>query len=173
MTSPIEATVPGPEVPMPDQCEELGRILGLDGPVAEQVLYAALDDEAYARNLLLCRRQPALLAHLLEHPPERPRRQTKAELAARGAGALVRWARTGFTVVDGATYERRLAACERCPDLQRTDAGNRVCARCGCRVDWKARLSSESCPASDPGAPELTRWREPTPAQASPTTTTT
>lgn len=142
--------------------EELAEILGVAGPVPEKVLAAAVEDEAYARNLLLCRRDPDLLQHLLDNPPRRKPRFSRTELATRAAGALARWAKTGFTFVEDDVRRRRLAACEACPDLIRGDNAL-ACGLCGCRVEWKTRLSSESCPAPHDEFPNLTRWREPQP----------
>ena len=59
------------DVSLAEKCSQLGHILGVGRPVSERVLLAALDDDNYARNLLTCRREPALLAHLLDHPPSR------------------------------------------------------------------------------------------------------
>jgi hypothetical protein len=140
------------------QREEFGRILGIDGPVTVEVMSAAVENDAYARNLLLCRRDPELLADLLRHPPRRRQDFGAAELAVRGSRALLRWAGTGFTTVDDATYARRLATCDACPDLVRADGGNPTCGRCGCRVRAKARMTSESCPVRSAEDPELTRW---------------
>lgn len=147
--------------------EAFGEILGLTEPVSEAVLSAAVENDAYARNLLLCRRDPELLEHLLRNPPRRAPRFHRRELALRAASALARWAKTGFTFVDQDVLSRRLAACHACPDLVVGKVP--TCAQCGCRVEWKARLSSESCPAVHDNTPGLTRWGEPLTA----TTTTT
>lgn len=163
------------------QRTELGIILGLSQPVAESVLRAAIDDPAYARNLLVCRRDPELLGHLLANPPAPRAEFTIAELLARSATALLAWAKAGFTVVDDATYQRRLSACASCPDLTRPPARQRhlyvalgaafdekaVCNRCGCTVVRKARLSSEHCPAAHPDDARLSRWADPTPQATS------
>jgi hypothetical protein len=157
-----------------DQRDALGRILGLDGPVPESVLIAAVENEDYARNLLLCRREPELLRDLIARPPHERRRFGAVELAARGSRALARWAATGFTTVDDATYQRRMSACVQCPELSGQGSDRPVCSLCGCRVVWKARMTSESCPAASPDDPSLTRWGEPAGAEvpsARPSTT--
>ena len=151
-----------------DQRDAFGRILGLDGPVPESVLIAAVENEDYARNLLLCRRDPELLSDLLARPPRRPRRFGAVEVAARGSRALARWAATGFTTVDDATYHRRMSACVQCPELSGQGSDRPVCSLCGCRVVWKARMTSESCPAASPDDPSLTRWGEPVRAHEAP-----
>ncbi|MFF2962411.1 hypothetical protein ACFVT1_26520 [Streptomyces sp. NPDC057963] len=173
---------------MPEGCSELGRILGLDGPVPEGAWTAALADEDYARALLTCR-DPTQLQHLLRCPPPTPGGDlSSAALIAHSAKALARWSRTGFVEVDKETRRRRLTACGHCPYLRpgpqgkgtallQTVAGigvrdKSVCGLCGCLLARKARLPSESCPAPHPTEPGLTRWGEPTPvvAQASPQT---
>jgi hypothetical protein len=151
---------------------EFGEMLGLDGPVTESVLAAALQDERYAYNLLTCRRTPALLDQLLANPPVVERRST-LDLLRSASGAFLRWGRTGFTTVDEEVYRRRLERCAACPHLTEPanhrvlyaaiarDDGRRVCGLCGCAVAKKARLSSERCPGTDPHNERLTRWGEP------------
>ncbi|WP_380280451.1 hypothetical protein [Kitasatospora purpeofusca] len=174
---------------MPQGCGELGRILGLDGPVSEGVWAAALADEGYARALLTCQ-DPTRLQHLLRYPPRAITGGglSAAALIAHGAKALARWSRAGFVEVDEETRLRRLAVCGHCPYLRpgpqgkgtallQTVAGiglrdKSVCGLCGCLLARKSRLPSESCPAPHPTEPGLTRWGEPTPvvAQAPPQT---
>ena len=158
-------------VSIEERCRRLGEILDLDCPVSEAVLLAALEHETYARNLLICRRAPTLLKHLLEHPPV-TKRPSAMMLAQRAAEAFVRWAAMGSSTVDEATYARRMASCTECPHFvlppQRAiyklaggKAGTKICAKCGCMVANKARLTSEACPDKHPDRPELTRWHEP------------
>lgn len=59
--------------------------------------------------------------------------------------SLVGHAASGFATAGEATVARRLATCESCEVF---GASNRTCNACGCFVDWKARLSSSSCPLS-------------------------
>jgi hypothetical protein len=155
-----------------DGCRRLGEILELDGPVPEPVFRAAVHDETYAHNLLTCRRTPALLEHLLENPPV-VERDSAVTLLRRASASLVGWSRTGFTTVDAAIYERRIAACLRCPHLMEADRHARlyravtgsdrpkVCGLCGCPVAKKARRASEQCPGEDPARPGRSRWGEP------------
>lgn len=150
--------------------DHLGELLGLEGPVSEQVAAAAAADQTYARNLLATRETPALLEHLLANPPEVREEPSTPVLAGRLAQAMVRWGRTGFTRVDEETHGRRLAACAACPHrieatrhptLHRWLAdGERpmVCGLCGCALARKARLGSERCPDEDPENPGFDRW---------------
>lgn len=159
------------------QREELGAILGLDGPVAEEVLAAAVANERYARNLLVCRGTPELMEGLLANPPRAAGRMGAVELAVEGTRALLRWGATGFTVAAGEQYRARLAACEACPHLSTPPAeggarvlyrlaGTRaaertVCTSCGCVVTRKARLPAAACPEPHPDRPGFNRWNEP------------
>ena len=159
-----------------DQCARLGEILGLGAPVEEEVLAAALDHPSYATNLLVCRGTPALLQQLLAHPPARKGADIPLPtLLRRGAEALLRWGRSGFSTVAGDVLERRLDACGACPNLASppedkkilyrlagTAAGARsVCRVCGCPVTRKAAMAFEACPDADPDNPGMTRWGEP------------
>ncbi|TDD26654.1 hypothetical protein E1287_36150 [Actinomadura sp. KC06] len=159
------------------QRTEMARVLGLNEPVPESVLRAALADDSYATNLLICRRRPDLLQHLLDKPPQRTDRDIPArELLAKGTAALARWARTGFSVVDEATYARRTQACRQCPSLRQPESSGArralravstaglddkaMCGMCGCTISQKARLPTEQCPARHPDDPGKTRWGE-------------
>ncbi|HTD21424.1 MAG TPA: hypothetical protein VK738_02150 [Terriglobales bacterium] len=168
----VEAELPS----LSQQCEELGRILGLDGPVRKEVLKAAIEDSAYANNLLVCRGNQEFLKVLLSKPQARqPSENSGMELIRKGAEALLRWGCTGFSVVSDEIFRERLSACVECPHLSSPREGNRllymiagaaskdraVCSRCGCVVARKARLTSESCPEPHPSVPGLSRWNEP------------
>lgn len=163
-----------------DQCQRLGEILGLTSPVEERVLSAALHNQSYAVNLLLCRETPVFLNQLLAHPPASPVEPPSThELLRKGAEALWRWGKTGFTKVDDEVLERRLATCQVCPNLSSppegrealyglagTAAGSKsVCRVCGCPVARKAAMTFENCPDPHPQLEGLSRWGEPTMAK--------
>lgn len=170
------------ETSIEQQRARLGEILGLDGAVDEAVLVAAVRNPSYATNLLICRDAPQFLAQLLANPPagrggEDP---SAGELMKRGAEALWRWSRIGFTTVDSEVLKRRLAACETCPHLYAPEGAKRilyaltgtaagrksVCRKCGCPVTRKAGMAGESCPDLLPDDPRQTRWGEPRPHEA-------
>jgi hypothetical protein len=102
------------------------------------------------------------------------------QLVAQAAGAVTRWARAGFAVVDLEVLTRREDACLACPHLSEpysglhklglardagervgTRAGKKACGKCGCVVSRKIRMATESCPDAHPDDPGLTRWGEP------------
>jgi hypothetical protein len=169
------------------KCLEFAEILGLNEPVSSEVLQAATEDETYAHNLLVCRKEPAFLNYLLANPPKLrsspellPQDKTNLELISKASHTLLKWAQTGFSVVDDETLERRENACLACPHLsepqklvqkiipskeinqkigQRT--GKKVCNLCGCNVSKKIRIPSESCPDKHPTQAAMTRWGEP------------
>ena len=163
-----------------------GEILEIGEPVSRQVLFGALQDANYARNLLVSRRSPPHLHYLLSNPPaveipdEHAQVPSNGKLLQKAGMAMINWAKTGFSIVDTATLERRETACLACPHLvaptrllqkilpsgktstqigHRT--GDKVCDLCGCSLKRKMRLTSESCPSKDPARPEVTRWGEP------------
>lgn len=158
------------------QCARLGEILGLAEPVEERILAAALANPSYATNLLVCRGSPELLEQLLANPPTKPGADIAlSTLLQRGAEALVRWGKAGFTTVGTDILKRRLEACDACPHLSTppqnrkilyrlagTAAGAKsVCRVCACPVTRKAAMTSEACPDADPDNPAMTRWGEP------------
>lgn len=162
-----------------EQCTEMAAILGLEEPVSEQVLLSALANPVYAHNLLVCRNAPEFMQQLLKNPPaiketegERP---NTASLLSGAAKSFARWAATGFSTVSNETYERRLSACDTCPDLgvppskqgalykimgAKVDE-RKVCRKCGCVVAVKARRNTDTCPEPHPEHPGLNRWQEP------------
>lgn len=161
-----------------EQQARLGDLLGLTGPASPDVLVSALADREYARNLLLCKDTPVLLDHLLGNPPRQAPsagERSTGELLASASRSFWEWTKSGFAVVDEATFQRRFGTCRECPDLVepprkriyqivgadgRSDA-SKVCARCGCVASKKARLPHESCPAPHAELVGLNRWGEP------------
>jgi hypothetical protein len=149
-----------------------GDILEIGEPVSRQVLFGALHDATYARNLLVSRRSPPHLHYLLSNPPAVEIPEQHAQVPSNGK--LLQ--KAGMAA---ATLERRETACLECPHsvaptrlLQKilpsgktsTQIGHRtgdnVCDLCGCSLKRKMRLTSESCPSRDPARPEVTRWGE-------------
>ena len=158
------------------QCARLGEILGLAEPVEERVLAAAVANPSYATNLLVCRGSPVFLRQLLDNPPARPAPEVPlSTLLQRGAQALLRWGKAGFTTVADDVLRRRLEACDACPNLSSppehrkllyrlagTPAGAKsICRLCGCPVTRKAAMSFENCPDADADHPGVSRWGEP------------
>jgi len=167
-----------------EACSKFGELLGLDAPVAPGILYAAIDDEDYARNLLLSRRNSEMLSFLLRQAPPAPAiapvaveaapvKHSNLELIGKATKALVNWGRSGFSTVEDTVYEKRLAACEACDQLNappdtllykislKRGEDKRTCKSCGCVVSRKARLTSDTCPLEDAANPALNRWGEP------------
>lgn len=164
-----------------EKCLELGKVLNQDGPVSEDVLYAAIYDQSYAHNLLTCRKEPVFLKHLLASPPKVPAAQrvetldevSQLELIKKMSEAIWGWAKVGFTRIEDQIFQRRVSACMQCPNM--IDApdilsyrmatirasNNKICRPCGCLISKKTRIPSESCPDADPQNPALTRWGDP------------
>jgi hypothetical protein len=186
-TASVAAPAPdGGTLTLSQQCRQFADILGLDGPVTEKVLMTALENETYARNLLISKESPQLLKRLLDNPPK-PRSSNQEfssiNLIGKAAGALLRWGSTGFTKAGPTMIERRETACLACPHLAEPQGvlqnivpsaglkeaagyrtGKKVCGLCGCNVSNKIRLVSEHCPDIDADDNGLTRWGESRPA---------
>ena len=174
----------GAAVPVAEQCRQFGEILGLGEPVAESVLAAAIENPTYATNLLVCRGRPDLLTKLLSKPPRRREaaEMTSGELMRKGVEALWRWGRTGFSVVEDAALQRRLAACETCPNLSSPPADKKLlyvlagsleassrCAGAAAASSPARRASRAIRPDPHPELAGVSRWSEPmvqTPAHA-------
>jgi hypothetical protein len=112
---------------------------------------------------------------LVDVDPTPQTSQGSVALIAKATGAFARWARQGFTRVEPEEFDRRYAACQACPHLtDPSDAAvykiaaprddRRICGACGCFVVWKARRTSERCPAADPSRPDVNRWGQELPA---------
>lgn len=170
------------DIDIGEQCLEFGKILGLTRPVSREVLFAALDNGNYAHNLLTCRRNPEFMDYLLNNPPESAIVQgpKDSKLISRTEKALLKWSKTGFSIVDDETLKSREKACLSCPNLvspvNRTEdvvllkdpearigerTGKKICKICGCNANGKMYRSSASCPDKHPTMTGLTRWGEP------------
>ena len=171
---------------------ELRAVLGLEREVPVAAARRAALDPVYLHRLLVSRSSRPMLERVLADPGNerfatRPppedtpspeagepapgaRERTGGELARKAASAIAGWAKAGFALASLETVERRLAACEACPNLAAAGdqlayrllagGGERksVCSLCGCVVRHKAKLPNESCPDADPQRPGFTRW---------------
>jgi hypothetical protein len=171
-----------------DAVDRFTALLDAERAIPEAVLHRAMLDSVFAHRLLISRRSPKFLDALINDPdnarylPEplpqdretaEPAPQSNLALLAKAGKALARWGMTGFAHVDAEVFERRLSACEACPNLvappdlavyrmtANTERKKTVCSKCGCVVRNKARMSTESCPAVHPDKPDRTRWDEP------------
>lgn len=160
------------------KCRQMGDLLGIAEPVAENVLLAALYDESYAHNLLVSRRDPEMLNLLLANPPTvsvphppSEKNKSSVELIGRMSEAVWKWAKTGFSTVDEQQMHKRLQACMACPNLSgkpdsllyKALSGSQedsVCRLCGCIISKKTRLTSENCPDPHPLLQGVSRWEE-------------
>jgi len=118
--------------PLPEMCARLGQVLGLEKPVPQAVLLRAIDDPAFAADLITCRNAPGFLAALFDDrrtrayaPAGAPTQASSIALAAKAAAALTRWGKAGFSTVDASTLERRESACLACPNLAAPQAAFR------------------------------------------------
>ncbi|HTL82942.1 MAG TPA: hypothetical protein VL651_14610 [Bacteroidia bacterium] len=164
-----------------DRCRTFAYMLGLDEPVPERVLTAAIENTGYMRRLLASTNNIPALYDLLNNPPSPVVRNSfsNSELIAKAGKALMKWAVSGFPTVSKEQLKKREDACLSCPNLseathsiQRFSAsadvtekvgwrtGNRACASCGCVVHNKIRLATESCPEHISGNENINRWGE-------------
>ncbi len=169
-----------------EQCKKFSELLELSRPVSEDVLFSAIHDEEYARQLIINKRIPSKFMKLLRNPPKvksnhkSTHPHSNAELIKSAAVALIKWGKSGFTKVDAKTLETRENACLACPNMvdpgmviqkiipshkisnkvgERT--GKHICDLCGCQIHKKIQLISENCPDKHPELEGMTRWHEP------------
>ncbi len=168
-----------------DQCIKFGELLELGKPVNPQVMFSAIHDDEYARNLVANRRRPFYLNKLLNNPPDvsskhKPEHHhSSRELITNAASALIKWSKSGFMKVDESVLEVRENACLSCPHMVDPDmfiqriipsksisnkigerTGNHVCDLCGCHIGKKIKLVTEACPDRHPVKDGFTRWNE-------------
>jgi hypothetical protein len=169
-----------------ESCIAFGNQLGLDGPVSEQVMLSAIADPTYTHNLLVSRKVPLFLEHLLKNPPSPPeskaagddqeQQRSNGMLLKESVSAFWRWSKSGFAQLDEAAFQRRYQSCLACEHLQDPPGtmlykvaslglaernARKICGLCGCTVSRKARLPTEACPGRDPHNSTLNRWGEP------------
>ena len=162
-----------------------GELLGLEEPVSNAVIMAALDDESYARALIQNKENKEELERLLNNPPITVHEVTDDfihshfQLIKSATRSLLRWSKGGFSTIDIETLEKRENACLSCPHLtgpknilqkiipgkivpgeigKRT--GKMVCNKCGCNVSRKILLPTEFCPDEHPEMEGVNRWGE-------------
>lgn len=165
-----------------EKCQTFAYMLGLDHPVPERVLIAALENPGYGRRLLANSENETTLYDLINNPPisnSRSSQFSNGVLLTKASKALMKWAISGFPTVSKEVLKKREDACLACPNLtepttmlQRFSApaeqemsigsrtGNKICLSCGCVVRNKIRLATEACPESATGMQELNRWGE-------------
>lgn len=167
-----------------DKCRTFAYMLGLEQPVSEAVLMAAVDEPGYARSLLQAVNKPERLNDLLNNSPfsqpSKTNTYTATKLLTKASSALMKWALSGFPTVPKATLQKREEACLACPNLTapahrlqqlsasatpRTEigmrTGNKTCSACGCVITNKIRLATETCPVEDTAHSGINRWGEP------------
>lgn len=161
-----------------EKCRTFGYILGLDNPVPENVLAAAIENPDYAKRLLMQRGSPHLY-DLLNNPPEKRAKISPASLISKAGKAILQWGLSGFPTVSKEVLKKREDACLACPHLiestlvlQKITAsskitsdighrtGNKSCNLCGCVIRNKIRLETETCPLEDAGNLGMNLWGE-------------
>lgn len=182
-----EHSIIEPTDSLSDMCSKFGKLLGKEDPVDASVLIRAINEPGYGINLVTSKNTPESLNVLLHDPAnkkyETTVEQTKPisniELIKKAASSFILWSKIGFLVVSNEILEKREDACLRCPYLtdpyktlqkiipskKKTNnigerIGKKVCGVCGCNLQNKIRLSSESCPKKNPENENLTRWDE-------------
>jgi hypothetical protein len=163
----------------------LATAIGWTEPVPVAAFVRAVSDPMYAAALITSRNTPGFLEPLLNDPRNlrylpAVKEISNARLAANAAKAMLQWGKSGFSVADAETIERRENACLSCEHLTEPKkllqklmpagasrdevgrrVGNRVCDMCGCQVSKKMRLPTEACPSAHQTLVGLSRWREP------------
>lgn len=161
-----------------EKCRTFAYILGLDNPVPENVLAAAIENPDYAKRLLMQRDSPHLY-DLLNNPPEKRAKISPASLISKAGKAILQWGLSGFPTVSKEVLKKREGACLACPHLvestlvlQKITAsskitnevghrtGNKSCELCGCVIRNKIRLETETCPMEDVDNPGMNLWGE-------------
>jgi hypothetical protein len=162
-----------------EKCQTFAYVLGLENPVPEKVLIAALDDPNYASRLLI-HRGDAYMYELLNNPPQKLAEISTKSLISKAGKALLNWGLSGFPTVSKVTLKKREDACLACPNLVESSSalqkitasskitneighrtGNKSCALCGCVIRNKIRLETETCPEEVAETPGINRWDEP------------
>lgn len=161
-------------------CRALAKKLGLDRPVPVSLFLRAANEPEFRDRLFAHAHDLPGLEPLLAmagkdgEPADHGARQpSTSQLVGAALKAFWSWAGTGFGIVPGDIYRRRISACRACPFYgQRSHStayaiaslwadDTRVCSLCGCVMSAKARLPKQSCPSRDPEDPARSRWGEP------------
>lgn len=77
---------------------------------------------------------------------DKDKKQETPNIAVKGwslTKSLMRYAISGFPNVSEELYEKRMLICNGCEDLDKLAS---ACRACGCKVEYKGRMETESCP---------------------------
>ena len=74
---------------------------------------------------------------------KKPQEPNLAEKGWRLTKSLMRYAMSGFPNVSEELFEKRMLICNGC-ELLKKEKG--TCGVCGCVVEYKGRMETESCP---------------------------
>lgn len=137
---------------------DIARVLGMSHEqVPDHVLSRIYDDELFLHHLMVCRHDEDLMKILLNggRPAgETPDLPGNRELLATVARSVRNWARSNFENATPAEFQRRIRACDGCPNKVKPDkrllyqviAPQFVCSLCGCDIERKAGILTETCP---------------------------
>jgi hypothetical protein len=134
------------------------------------------EDELYLHHIMVCKDDKELLGLLLKEPAGKDVAKalpTDSEIVSKLSHSLYNWARLGFSKASLEEYKGRLESCNSCPYKVKPDGRmlyklvkpNYICQLCGCDIERKAALQTESCPDKSYGKDG--RWQTIGPVQNS------
>jgi hypothetical protein len=139
------------------QQKKLTEILNLKELIPLEVVHAMVEDEEYMADILESKEDPEELKFFLDNPPMIDNPLSVIKLTTSITKAMVKWAKLNYMTVSDEEFDRRLEACDSCQYKRQgnkkgiytivPDVGNKnVCVKCGCVIEYKARVYTESCP---------------------------
>lgn len=125
--------------------------------IPDSILYKIYNDELFLHHLSTCKEDKDFLILLLKghHDPAEPvALPGNRELIVKLSRSLKNWIGSGLRKTSKEEYARRLSACSMCPNKTRPDGRALyvllnpafVCRLCGCDIERKAMIQTETCP---------------------------
>lgn len=159
-------------IDMNEARQRFADLLGLDAPVSQDVLIGAIEDPLYATHLFASRDAPQFFEMLTANPPKAALATEKSpgQLLLQFSRSMKEWGKAGFRRASKEIVDARLTACMNCQHLQGPTGsilkklasiagmGDHTCGLCGCVVQAKANIATETCPKKDPVDSSLTPW---------------
>lgn len=146
--------------------KKLGSDLANELGVPEQelptkVIEKAAIDPLFLHHLISCKSDSFMLTILFKEcesiTDSLSSQLSNSELLKGAISSTIKWLSSGARFVSTEEYEERINTCMECPNKSSPSTSplyallntRYICGLCGCDIERKAKLTTESCPDSD------------------------
>jgi hypothetical protein len=139
--------------------------------IPDWLVELAEKNDEVRRRLLIAHRHPEFLERLISRYQSSCTKTTTSsnflKLGAKAAAAYAKWAANGFVRTPQDLYQKRISACNTCPELSKAPSSGAwvflmkdetICGKCGCPISRKAAMVTEKCPLPSQDSSSISRW---------------